>query len=100
MDPALGDSGPVPGLPKSWPADARGVAPERVGERGWSLLHDFATPICALDEADLAHNLATVARWCGAQGVDLAPHGKTTMSPELISRQLAHGAWAITAATP
>jgi D-serine dehydratase len=30
------------------------------------------------------------------QGVDLAPHGKTTMSPELFARQLAAGAWGIT----
>ena len=29
----------------------------------------------------------------------LAPHGKTTMAPQLYDRQLAHGAWAITIAT-
>ena len=33
-------------------------------------------------------------------GVKLCPHGKTTMSPELFARQLAAGAWGITAATP
>jgi D-serine dehydratase len=30
------------------------------------------------------------ARW----GIDLAPHGKTTMSPQLFTRQLVAGAWA------
>jgi D-serine deaminase-like pyridoxal phosphate-dependent protein len=35
----------------------------------------------------------------GRQDAVLAPHGKTTMSPELIRLQLDHGAWAITAAT-
>lgn len=32
-------------------------------------------------------------------GVRLAPHGKTTMAPQIIARQLAAGAWAVTAAT-
>src|SRR6266566_3976658 len=29
----------------------------------------------------------------------LAPHGKTTMAPQIIARQLAAGAWGLTAAT-
>ena len=37
--------------------------------------------------------------WCDEHGVSLAPHGKTTMAPQLFERQLAAGAWAITAAT-
>jgi D-serine dehydratase len=32
-------------------------------------------------------------------GVAIAPHGKTSMSPELYARQLADGAWGITVAT-
>jgi D-serine dehydratase len=32
-------------------------------------------------------------------GVALAPHGKTSMSPQLFQRQLADGAWAITVAS-
>ena len=31
--------------------------------------------------------------------VVIAPHGKTTMSPQLFRRQMADGAWAITVAT-
>jgi D-serine dehydratase len=34
-----------------------------------------------------------------ATGVQLAPHGKTTMSPQLFQRQLLDGAWGITLAT-
>src|SRR5262249_10046678 len=33
-------------------------------------------------------------------GAVIAPHGKTTMSPQLFQRQLDDGAWAITVATP
>ena len=39
-----------------------------------------------------------MADWCTAAGVWLAPHGKTTMAPQLFARQLAAGAWGITAA--
>ena len=38
-------------------------------------------------------------RFCGEHGVALAPHGKTTMAPQLFADQLAAGAWGITAAT-
>ena len=38
-------------------------------------------------------------QYCRDNGVLLAPHGKTTMSPEIIARQVAAGAWAITVAT-
>src|SRR5215212_9532492 len=37
--------------------------------------------------------------WCAQRGLALAPHGKTTMAPALIRRQLDAGAWAITLAT-
>lgn len=88
------------GHPKSFPASASGTPLDRVADQGWSLLDDFATPICSLSEPALAHNLASMAEFCAARGVLHAPHGKTTMSPELITRQLESGAWGITAATP
>src|SRR5919202_6212776 len=40
-----------------------------------------------------------MARWCEERGIRHAPHGKTTMAPQLFKRQLDAGAWAITAAT-
>lgn len=52
-----------------------------------------------LDADALDHNLALMAQYCAAHGVDLAPHGKTTMAPQLFARQLQSGAWGITAAT-
>src|ERR1044072_3472432 len=59
-------------------------------------LDDFGTPLLTLDATALEHNLRTMADWCAAAGVDLAPHGKTTMAPVLWQRQLAAGARAIT----
>ena len=69
-----------------------------VPSRGWTLA-DLPTPVMVLRETALAHNLSVMASYCSAWGVDIAPHGKTTMAPQLWDRQLAAGAWGITAAT-
>jgi D-serine deaminase-like pyridoxal phosphate-dependent protein len=57
------------------------------------------TPLLTVDLDALDHNVDTMAAWCRAAGVDLAPHGKTTMSPDIWRRQLDAGAWGITVAT-
>lgn len=63
-------------------------------------LDALPTPLVTLSEAAVAHNVATMAAWCAAAGVDLAPHGKTTMSRALWQLQLDAGAWGISVATP
>ncbi|MFI5782308.1 amino acid deaminase [Nocardia sp. NPDC051570] len=62
-------------------------------------LDDLQTPVLTLDRGALDGNLAVLADWVAAAGVRLAPHGKTTMAPQLWAEQLAAGAWAITVAT-
>jgi D-serine dehydratase len=62
-------------------------------------LHDLPLPLLVLRDSAVEHNLQLMARWCAERGVSLAPHGKTTMAPALIRRQLDAGAWAMTAAT-
>ncbi|MBY6366473.1 alanine racemase [Rhodococcoides corynebacterioides] len=63
-------------------------------------LADFQTPVVSLDRTRLTSNIAVMADWAAAAGVDLAPHGKTTMAPALWREQLVAGSWAITLATP
>ncbi|NAZ82671.1 amino acid deaminase [Kineococcus sp. R8] len=63
-------------------------------------LADLPTPLLTLDAGALAANVATMAAWSRRAGVDLAPHGKTTMAPAVWRQQLAAGAWGITVATP
>jgi D-serine deaminase-like pyridoxal phosphate-dependent protein len=60
----------------------------------------FTTPVLTLDADALRHNLELMARWTAAHGLALAPHGKTPLAPQLFERQLALGAWGITAAMP
>ncbi len=64
-------------------------------------LHEagLSYPLLTLRESALAHNIDAMATYCRAAGVGLAPHGKTTMAPQLAARQLAAGAWGITVAT-
>ncbi|MFG1932013.1 alanine racemase [Mycobacterium sp. NPDC048908] len=58
------------------------------------------SPVMVLKASALAHNIAALHSYCDDNRVLVAPHGKTTMSPELINAQLSAGAWAISAATP
>ena len=59
----------------------------------------FVWPVLTADADALAGNISAMAAYVAQHGALLAPHGKTTMSPELFDRQLAAGAWGITAAT-
>lgn len=61
---------------------------------------DLPTPVLTLDANAVEHNIRVMHGFTAARGVDLAPHGKTTMAPALWHRQLDAGAWAITVATP
>ncbi|MGH3731585.1 MAG: alanine racemase, partial [Micromonosporaceae bacterium] len=69
-----------------------------IGEAGWRL-SDLLLPVLTLRRTVVAHNAELFARWCAEHEVSHAPHGKTTMAPQLFDLQLAAGAWAITAAT-
>jgi D-serine deaminase-like pyridoxal phosphate-dependent protein len=94
------DEAPLDERDRWLPPGAGEVPLERVAERRWHALTDLLFPVLVLREHALAHNLDLMARFCRSQGVSLAPHGKTTMSPQLIARQLAAGAWGVTAASP
>jgi D-serine deaminase-like pyridoxal phosphate-dependent protein len=85
----------------------KGFAPSISGEsvadlaqRGCALTDaGFTFPLLTLQESAVEHNLAAMARYCSEHDVRIAPHGKSTMSPELHALQLEAGAWALTAAT-
>lgn len=88
-------------LHKGLPPLDQPLALEEVGGRGWNAIGgDLPFPVLVLRDADLRHNQATMAAFCRHHGAFLSPHGKTTMSPQLIRRQLEGGVWAMTAANP
>lgn len=62
-------------------------------------LDEFWTPLIVLDDAAMRHNIDLLAGWTAERGLELMPHGKTTMAPSLWQRQLASGSTGITLAT-
>jgi D-serine deaminase-like pyridoxal phosphate-dependent protein len=61
---------------------------------GW-----LGSPRALLRQSALQHNIATMARYCSELAVDLYPHAKTTMAPQVVTAQLEAGARGITVAT-
>jgi D-serine deaminase-like pyridoxal phosphate-dependent protein len=93
---------PITGIEKGFgiPVPGATVSAARLGASRPSLFGPgFTMPVLVLREPAVAHNISAMAAYCAAAGVRLAPHGKTTMAPQLFARQLAAGAWAVTAAT-
>ena len=85
---------------KSFPLAAPALISNDIAEQGWHLLaDDLPYPLAVLNRSALAHNLAWMQAYATRRGVHLAPHGKTTMSPELFRMQLEAGAWGISFAT-
>jgi len=58
----------------------------------------FTLPLLVVRESAVDHNIAVMAEYLAGRSALFAPHGKTTMSPEIVARQLEAGAWAVTAA--
>ncbi len=86
---------------KGLPLDLAELDLADVGKQGWNLLRgDLPTPVMVLLRDPLANNIAAMAAWCAERGLLLAPHGKSTMAPQIFERQLAAGAWGMTCATP
>jgi D-serine dehydratase len=84
---------------KSFPAGPQTTIRD-VRKRGWNVLQgDFMYPTMVLKESALRHNIDAMAALCERHDISLAPHGKTSMSPQLFQMQLEAGAWAVTAAT-
>jgi len=71
-----------------------------IGRQGWHVLSgDLPLPLAVIRESVLKANSAWMAAFTSANGLLIAPHGKTTMAPQLFDLQIADGAWAITVAT-
>ncbi|MEV5531353.1 amino acid deaminase [Streptomyces prunicolor] len=86
---------------KGLPPDADGVTVAELSAQRRNLFTGgFTTPVLALSAERLDHNLRLMETYATRHGLAFAPHGKTSMAPQLFHRQLAHGAWGITLAVP
>ncbi len=80
--------------PTFWGRTAGEVAAER------HALSEFPTPLMTFDRAASDFNVRILLDWARSLGLEIAPHGKTSMAPTLWHRLLDAGAWGITVATP
>lgn len=69
------------------------------GQPGTHLVRDVSLPALVLHREALEHNIRWMQSFVSNSGAELAPHGKTSMTPALFRRQLDAGAWGITLAT-
>ena len=85
---------------KGIPLDGSVVRVGDLAGRGLNLLRgDLPMPVAVLKRAALENNLETMRVYAERAGVQLAPHAKTTMCPQLFARQLDHGCWGLSVAT-
>src|SRR6478735_502309 len=86
---------------KALPPDAEGLTVGALAaERRDLFTGGFTTPVLALSAESVEANLALLETYAERHHLAFAPHGKTSMAPQLFDRQLEHGAWGITAAVP
>ena len=84
---------------KGYPLSSPALPISAIGAQRWSLLAgDLPLPQAVICDSALAHNHAWMRDFTASTGVLLAPHGKTTMAPQIFAQQLAAGAWGITVA--
>ncbi len=70
-----------------------------IGQQNWNVLHeDFPLPLAVLKSSKIKSNIQWMSDYLKYSGVQLAPHGKTTLAPQLFQLQLDNGAWGMTLA--
>src|SRR5260370_3544780 len=70
-----------------------------IAARGWRPADGaMSLPVLTLDEAAFLHNRDLMLAYARAAGVEIAPHAKTPMAPDLARSLVEAGAWGATVA--
>jgi D-serine deaminase-like pyridoxal phosphate-dependent protein len=81
------------------PPGVSGLPIAAVAEQNWRPAQGaMSLPVLTLDEAAFAGNRDHMLRYAREQGVEIAPHGKTPMAPDLALSLIEAGAWGATVA--
>ncbi|MEQ8743682.1 alanine racemase [Parasphingorhabdus sp.] len=85
---------------KSLPSKIEGLTTQTIGKANLNILNsDCLFPVAVLKKDRVAENNRWMQRFCDHYGVELWPHGKTTLSSQIFAAQMASGARGFTAAT-
>lgn len=89
----------IEGKFKGFPIDSYGKTLEQfLATKPNLFTANFQFPIMVLKETAVKNNIAQMMSFCNSVDAQLAPHVKTTMSPQLAQMQVAAGATALTVA--
>ncbi len=89
----------IEGKFKGFPIDSYGKTLEQfLAAKPNLFTANFQFPIMVLKESAVKNNIAQMMSFCNSVNAELAPHVKTTMSPQLAQMQVAAGATALTVA--
>ncbi|HEX8010528.1 MAG TPA: amino acid deaminase [Casimicrobiaceae bacterium] len=84
---------------KGFPHAAPPMRLRDIGRQRWNVLRgDLPFPLAIVRRSATRHNSAWMRAFTESTGVAIAPHGKTTMCPQIFARQLEDGAWGMTVA--
>jgi D-serine dehydratase len=90
---------PVDARTKGFPHAAAAMRLRDIGAQGWNVLKgDLPFPLAVVRGSAMRHNSAWMRAFTQATRVDIAPHGKTTLCPQIFARQIGDGAWGMTVA--
>ena len=85
---------------KGFPHHSQPLRRSQIGAQGWNVLDgEMPLPLAVIKRDVLQQNLAWMQDFAQSHGLGLAPHGKTSMSPQLFQMQLDAGAWGMTFAS-
>ena len=85
---------------KGFPHQSPPLRRSQIGAQGWNVLAgNLPLPLAVVRREVMQRNLAWMQNFAQSRGLGLAPHGKTSMSPQLFRHQLDAGAWGMTFAT-
>lgn len=87
-------------LTKNLPSIEGELHRDKIAAQHWNILReDLPLPLAVLRQSKILNNAKWMQNFLSKTGVSIAPHGKTTMSPQLFKIQMDTGAWGITIAT-
>lgn len=92
---------PLNDLDKGASGTEEGIALAALAGSRWNVLReDLPLPVAIVKDQAVRANSAWMRAFLARTGAKIAPHGKTSMAPDLFNLQIEDGAWAITLSTP
>ncbi|WP_016701003.1 alanine racemase [Actinoalloteichus spitiensis] len=100
-EPGFIDDGAIGWRFKGLPPEAAHGTLAELGSSGRRVFDgEFGFPLLVLRDSALRHNAELMALFAAERGMSLAPHLKTSASPQVADYALRAGAWGVTVANP